>query len=103
MANFNPLSRYKNKVLEKNRNGEQFIVLKEPLALEPGSGDQFVTINQELLARPDLISYYAYENSQYWWIILEFNGIRDPLFDLKIGQVLRIPPIGAVKAALSKV
>ena len=26
-----------------------------------------------------------------WWILLQYNGLIDPIHDIRIGQVLRIP------------
>jgi len=41
--------------------------------------------------RPDLISYKFYGEPTYWWIIVLHNHLKDPLFDLTTGTVLRIP------------
>ena len=103
MANFKRLSRYAKRNLEEDRNGEQFIVLREPLNLEPASGDIYVTVNQELLQRPDLIAHRAYGNRELWWVIYEFNGISDPLFELKLGQTIRIPALSRVQTALASI
>lgn len=103
MANFNRQSRYAKRETEEDRAGQQFITLRKPLNLEPDSGDIYVTINQELLQRPDLIAHRAYKNKDLWWVIYEFNGISDPLFELKLGQTLRIPALTRVQAALSNI
>ena len=104
MANFKRLSRYADKELQEDRSGQQFIVLRQPLNLEPAAGDIYVTVNQELLQRPDLITTRAYGsgNRELWWVIYEFNDISDPLFELKLGQIIRIPALARVQAALSK-
>lgn len=100
MANFKRLSRYTGGQLATNRSGQDFLVLRRPLELEPADGDAFVTITQDLLKRPDLISNKAYGTPDLWWVIYEFNGIRDPLFELKMGQVLRIPELERVLEAV---
>lgn len=100
MANFKKTSRYKIVTTAKNRSNEDFVILKNPLNLEPGDGDTFLTINQELLQRPDLISQAAYGSTEYWWVIYEFNGIMDPLFGLRLNDILRIPPIEKVLQAI---
>lgn len=100
MANFKKNTRYTNGQLSKNRAGQSFIVLRKPLQLDPQEGDVFVTIGQDLLGRPDLISYKAYGTPDLWWVIFEFNNISDPLFGLKIGQRLRIPEINRVLKAI---
>jgi len=100
MANFRRLSRYTGGILEKNRSGQDFLTLRLPLNLQPSDGDVFVEITQDLLNRPDLISYKAYGTPDLHWAIYEFNGIRDPLFELQIGQILRIPEINRVLLAI---
>ena len=103
MANFTRQSRYAKRELSENRAGQQFIILREPLNLEPDSGDIYVTINQELLQRPDLIAHRAYKNKDLWWVIYEFNNISDPLFELKLGQTIRIPSLARVQTALATI
>jgi hypothetical protein len=100
MANFKRFSRYSSSLIAKNRSGKNFLVLKKPLNLEPKSGDIFVTVTKEMEHRPDLVSQAAYGNPDFWWIIYEFNKIRDPLFDLKAGQILRLPEYERVLSAI---
>jgi len=102
MANFKALSRYTGGLLATNRSGKDFLVLRRTLELEPADGDVFVTITQEFLKRPDLISNNAYGTPDLWWVIYEFNGIKDPLFELQLGQVLRIPELERVLAAIEQ-
>jgi len=101
MANFKRLSRYDTKEIEVTRDGKQFLTLRQPLNLTPDSGDVYVTITQELLQRPDLIADRIYGNRELWWVIYEFNNISDPLFELVLGQVLRIPSLTRVQTAIS--
>ena len=100
MANFRRLTRYTGGSLETNRSGDQFLVLRRPLNLPEAEGDVFVQVNQEIIQRPDLIANKAYGNPQLWWAIYEFNGIRDPLFELREGMVLRIPERERLVAAI---
>jgi hypothetical protein len=102
MANFKKTSRYKRAVVTSNRSGQNFIILRNPISLEPDQGDTFFTVTQEVQKRPDLISQTFYGNPDYWWVIYEFNQIRDPLFELKIGQILRIPALERVLAAIEQ-
>ena len=69
MANFKQTSRYREAIVTKNRSNKNFIILRNTLKLDPGAGDTFLTITQELLHRPDLVSYAAYGNAEYWWVI----------------------------------
>lgn len=46
------------------------------------------------LGRPDLISFGAYSRADYWWVILKFNDIIDPFYELnETGIKLQIPNI----------
>lgn len=101
MANFKKLTRYTNGVVSKTRSGQNFLILRKALDLSESDGDVFVTITQDLTQRPDLISQKAYGTPDLWWVIYEFNGIKDPLFGLKIGQILRIPQIDRVLDAIA--
>lgn len=102
MANFKRLSRYTGGRVSTNRAGQQFLVLRRPLQLEAADGDTFVTIDKELEKRPDLIAERAYGNVDLWWVIYEFNNLRDPLNDLKQGQILRIPELQRVLLAIEE-
>lgn len=100
MANFRELSRYTGGLVTKNRADEDFLILRQSLELEKDDGDIVVTLTQEFLQRPDLLSSQYYGTPDLWWVILEFNGISDPLFGLKLGQVIRIPAFERVQAAI---
>ena len=96
MANFKENSRYFNGLIGTDRSDNRFLVLSKPLELEENEGDLFVSINAELEKRPDLLSYRVYGASDLWWVIYQFNGIHDPFFELKIGQILRVPKLERV-------
>lgn len=100
MANFKNLSRYTNGQVTKTRSLKDFLILRRPLNLAEDDGDVFVLVTQELEKRPDLVAAKAYDNPDLWWVIYEFNGIRDPLFDLKQGMLLRIPALDRVLEAI---
>jgi len=101
MANFKDLSRYTGGEVVKNRSGKDFLVLRKPLNLPQSDGDTFVTITKDLENRPDLVSSKAYGNPDLWWVIYEFNEIRDPFFELKEGTTLRIPELERVTDAIN--
>lgn len=96
MANFKSLSRYRIGTVATNRSNKNFLVLRRPLTLEFGEDDIIVEITQEYLLRPDLISSKVYGTPDLWWVVYEMNGIIDPLFDLKIGQIIRVPSLSRV-------
>lgn len=100
MANFKRFSRYTGGTVAANRSNQNFLVLRRPLGLEPDSTDTVVIVTQELEKRPDLVSFKAYGSPDLWWVIYEFNMIRDPFFELLQGQILRIPSIERVMEAI---
>ena len=102
MANFRANSRYTNGIVTTNRSNKNFLILRKPLDLEPDSSDTFITITQELEKRPDLVSFKCYGVVELWWAIYEFNNIRDPFFDIKSGQILRVPAIERVLSAIDR-
>ena len=101
MANFNDLTRYTNGQIATNRSGKNFVVLRSSLGLQPQADDTFIIVKQNVLLRPDLISYAAYGRPDLWWAIYEFNGISDPITGLSLGQTLRIPSLDRVTAAIN--
>lgn len=102
MANFKKLARYTNGIITKTRSEIDFLVLRNALILDPADGDIFVEITADLAKRPDLISNKAYSTPDLWWVIYDFNNVRDPLFGVKPGQIFRIPEINRVLDAIKK-
>ena len=51
------------------------------------------TVTSMTVNRMDLISYKHYRNYHYGWLILEHNGIIDPLEEIEIGDRLKIPSL----------
>ena len=102
MATFRRNTRYTNGITSKNRSGDAFLLLRKPLNLPPDSGDTLVAIKQEDILRPDLISQKAYNTPDLWWVTFEYNTIQDPMFELKESQILKIPSIDRVLAAIQQ-
>lgn len=102
MANFKDTSRYFGKEVKENRNGKLFLPLKNILNLKESSNDTFFTITGDIVRRPDIISFAVYNDPDYWWAIYEYNEIKDPFFDLKAGQTLRIPNLDRLKEAIAE-
>lgn len=55
----------------------------------PVYGTTFVQIEEN---RPDLISYRIYGSTQFWYILMIYNGMISP-FDLVEGQIINYPRI----------
>lgn len=102
MANFKKNTRYTNGTIDVNRSNQNFLVLRNNLKLVQATGDVFVTITADIANRPDLIAFKAYGTPELWWVIYEFNNLRDPLFDLQIGQIIRLPSVDRVRQAIAE-
>ena len=50
-------------------------------------------IVEEDQMRPDLISFKVYGSAEFWWVVMFFNEIYNPLMDIVVGNVLKIPNI----------
>lgn len=55
-----------------------------------------VAMNEKLLVRPDLISRTAYGSTDYWDLILKYNGYSNP-FSLDVDYVMLIPSLDDMK------
>ena len=40
--------------------------------------------------RPDVIAFNYYGSSQYYWLVMETNGITDPYEGLNAGDIIKI-------------
>jgi hypothetical protein len=102
MARFLAGSRYTNGVVSINRNGDQFLVLRELLVMPPAPTDSFITVTNEMINRPDIISFIAYQRPDLWWAIFDINTIKNPFGDLQINQRLRLPELSLLLAAINQ-
>lgn len=60
----------------------------------PAIGNYEVTVEE---GRPDLLSYKLFGTTQYWWILLYYNGLLEPA-DLKIGALIRYPSVSKLES-----
>ena len=66
-----------------------FIVYKKkPIVLN--RKDKYYVVTSGTEYRPDLVSQTAYGTVDFWWKIMEANGIKD-VFEFKAGLNIRIP------------
>lgn len=45
----------------------------------------------------DSIALDMYANSTYFWVIADFNKIRDPFLKLDVGTILKIPTLADIR------
>ena len=86
-----PTSRYNNKkiVYYGDKAKITFATYKKQ-NLSFGPKDKFYEITKDVEFRPDLVSYYAYGISDYWWRIMEMNGMKD-ILEFRAGKNIRLP------------
>lgn len=100
MANFKDGSRYTNGVFTLDGDNREFLILRKNLTIPESGEDIFLTVEGRHVKRPDLIASDVYGRSELFWVIMDVNQIRQPMLDLQVGQVLRIPPLELVLDAI---
>jgi hypothetical protein len=70
--------------------------------ISPSTTDEFITVSQRYLHRPDLLSYDLYGTPRLWWVfaLLNQDSIKDPIYDLEPGIELRVPSATSVRSFL---
>lgn len=48
-------------------------------------------LSSRLEGRPDLIAYTIYGNAYYWWVVMQYNHIVDPVTELVKGKAIVLP------------
>ena len=51
--------------------------------------------------RPDLLSYYIYEDTQYWWILMWYNGLT-ALNEIVPGMTIDYPSLSSIEALYTR-
>ena len=61
-------------------------------SIPPHELDSVITLNDETYVnRPDLLARDLYGDEDLFWVIPLRNGLQDPVFDLKLGELLVVP------------
>ena len=102
MANFKVGSRYSNGTFTLNTNNQEFLILRETLTIPESGQDTFLIVEGTFINRPDLLSTMAYGRPDLFWAIMDINQIREPLFQLQVGDSLRVPPLNLVLDAIKR-
>ena len=64
------------------------IYKKKKLSFAPS--DLYYEITKDVEYRPDLVSNQYYSVPDYWWKIMEMNGMKDVL-EFRAGRNIRLP------------
>lgn len=100
MARFKVNSRYTNGIFTLDANNNEFLILRSKLEIAPSGQDMYFVVKGDHLKRLDLISNEVYGQPNLGWAIMDVNNIKQPLFELQIGQQLRIPPLNVLLQAI---
>lgn len=53
--------------------------------------DRVITVTEAYVANLPGIAHDLLGDVALWWVLLEYNGLSDPILDVKVGTALRIP------------
>lgn len=56
----------------------------------PSEDDQWLEITKPVEYRPDLVSTEIYGAPDFWWRILEYNGMKD-ILEFQAGKNIKLP------------
>lgn len=62
----------------------------------------FYNIEAHYENRLDLISNKFYQTPDLWWVISQYNGFINPLFEVVTGKTIKIPDRASIDQALSR-
>lgn len=68
-----------------------YVLYQIPLLQEQG-----IYVVRKEAERPDLLSYLFYKDTQYWWVIMHYNGLLSPK-DIKTGVKIRYPSLSDIE------
>jgi hypothetical protein len=86
-----PLSRYLTaKIIYYGDNNVQTFKTYKKQIIPNDSQDTFDVVPAGMEFRPDLVSRKAYGVPDFWWKIMEANGLMD-IMDFKAGLNIRLP------------
>ena len=89
-------SRYRNFDILVDNEGREMFETWRNLKIPKTDEDMFHEVRVKDKYRIDLIAHKYYNNQDLWWVIALANNVKDPFFDLEVGEILRIPSISAL-------
>jgi len=66
--------------------------------LPPDTSDIIYFVEKKYEGKPHLLGYVFYGDTGLWWLICAYNGIIDPIEEIKEGKSLLIPTLDRIKA-----
>ena len=90
--NYLHISRYSNiPLIVDKRYNEKYHESVFNYKIVESNGDKYITLEKD--TRLDVLANKYYADHSLWWVIAMANNIMDGLEPVKLGTVLRIPPI----------
>lgn len=83
-------SRYVNVELIE-ADGVLFRETVTPVEIPIQDSDRYTQVQSQEVGRPDLIALRMYKNPRVYWYLLSANEIINPVEELTVGKVLRVP------------
>jgi len=73
-----------------------------PIYIPPAADDVTYQIDPIYNFRPDRLSFEIYNTPKLWWVFAmrNPNQIQDPVFDFIAGNIIMVPTLATVQAAL---
>jgi len=92
----------KNSLYAKTPFYGDFLDLASFPVIPKNPDDVLFAINKTYQYRPDLLAYDLYEDTGLWWVfaLRNPNTIRDPIFDMKIGNRIFLPKKATITGAI---
>lgn len=86
-----PTSRYVNSVVIRyGPEGKLTYPIYKKKKLNIAPTDQHYEITKEVEYRPDIVSYRFFGAPDYWWRIMEINGMKD-ILEFRAGRNIILP------------
>ena len=90
---YNYVSRYAPFPYYYNEQDDKYM---QGLTSQLSQGSVFVLHRVEQGETLDSIALDSYANSTFFWVIADFNHIRDPFAELEVGTMLKIPTLASI-------
>lgn len=91
---YNYISRYATFPYYYNENDDKYM---QGLTDQLSDNSTFILHKVKANETLDSIALDSYSNSTYFWVIADFNRIRDPFKKLVPGTIIKIPTLADIK------
>ena len=71
-----------------------------PIKITLSRDDVFYRVKDSDVGRLDLVAVRTYGKSELWWVIAYVNDIKDPLQDVEVGSLIRLPSLRRIQEAI---